>query len=119
MTFPAAPSTLYVRFEQGRGQTGVPKAHVAIWGSMTIEAAVRVSVATFRAQCCEPHLGGANGGHGVDLMPGDDWTEYELHGLDGGRLTTVPTTNTEVVLTWRNPAELTARLLKRSRKAAT
>ena len=113
---PQAPGwLLYVRFEQGRGQTGVPKVTIPYWqqhrGQDTqVETFVRMAVECFRAQCADPVH------HGQDLMPGT-WRDYELHDLDGQRIIRHDGFKwqdmangggkcSEVVLTWHNPANL-------------
>lgn len=108
---------LFVRFEQGRGTRGVPKTWVPYMpGSVDDPAAkpematlVRMAVQQLRAYCCD----GVQG-HGRDLMPGRD-DEYALHAADGGLIEKAEDirwevvgghNRAEVVLTWRNPAEL-------------
>jgi hypothetical protein len=110
---------LLVRFEQGRGRTGVPTTFVPYLAGApgdpqaepTVETLVWQAVQFFRAACAD-----ANQGHGRDLMPGDDG-EYQLHNLDGGRVLAPSDirwtvrdgkTFSELVLTWRNPASLLA-----------
>jgi hypothetical protein len=111
MTMPPAPAVLYVRFEQGRGVGGVPKQMVPIQGvglqgeKATVETYVRIAVAMFRATCADAGLG-----HGKDLMPGESWEGYELHELEGGRVSDpAKVVAGEYVLTWRTPAALLAR----------
>jgi hypothetical protein len=111
--FQLKPWLLFVRFEQARGRGGVPKTWVPYLasGEKKPEAVtlVRMAVGLFRAQCADPELG-----HGKDLMPGSD-DEYELHNVDGGRITTADEIKWEVVdgvnraetvLTWRDPSML-------------
>lgn len=104
---------LFVRFEQGRGRGGVPKTWVPYLATGEKKPAAatlaRMAVALLRAQCADPEVG-----HGKDLMPGSD-DEYELHNVDGGRIESADeikwevvdgANRAEMVLTWRNPAEL-------------
>lgn len=106
---------LHVRFEQGRGLTGVPRAWIAL--TMTtnlaaIETVVKIAVAHMRAICADPTWG-----HGQDLMPGRD-DEYQLHNAVGGRATAYGEIRfepmqgggrlAEMVLTWRTPSILLA-----------
>lgn len=116
MAVPEQPWFLFVRFEQGRGVTGVPKTWVPYMvghpkdaaKKPAIETLVRMAVELFRAGCADPHTG-----HGRDLMPGS-LDEYTLHKLDGGviaRVEDIPWQagtigRAEVVLVWRSPADL-------------
>lgn len=107
---------LHVRFEQGRGKTGVPKAYIPYYETSgknwTLESYIKLAVAYFRVSCADPNLG-----HGIDLMPGRD-DEYHLHHVDGGEITepkfrwqdTTGGKVAELVLTWRNPAVLLGQL---------
>jgi hypothetical protein len=108
---------MFVRFEQGRGVTGVPKTWVPYLvghprdatAKPAISTLVKMTVGMLRAQCADPTIG-----HGRDLMPGAD-DDYALHNLDGGRIEKVEDiawetvdgiNRAELVLTWKNPAEL-------------
>lgn len=75
---------VYVTFEQGRGKGGVPRAAVQAWRGMSVDSLLRVSVEMMRALCADEALG-----HGQDLMPGDDYSEYELHQTHGGVITDI------------------------------
>lgn len=114
------PWLILVRFEQGRGVSGVPKTWVPYFVGRPDNAYSRPGVATltrmavqlFRASCADPETG-----HGRDLMPGTD-DEYELHKVDGGKIISVDEIRwrdidghqrAELVLTWRSPADLLAR----------
>lgn len=111
------PWLLLVRFEQGRGDTGVPKTWVPYFVGHPKNASAKPSVATlvrkavqlFRAACADPAIG-----HGRDLMPGRD-DEYHLHNIDGGKIDSVDQIKwrdidghqrAELVLTWHSPAAL-------------
>jgi hypothetical protein len=108
----APPWWLFVRFEQGRGKGGVPKAVISYTkpsdGEASIATLVRIAVQTMRAICADPSMG-----HGRDLMPGDD-AEYALHNIDGGVIEeakqivwqqALGTQVAEVALTWGLPSE--------------
>lgn len=108
---------MYIRFEQGRGKTGVPKAYVPYWdgghpndasAKVAVESIVALAVAHFRVMCADPNIG-----HGRDLMP-PETVEYRLHNINGGLIEKVEDIKfehdgnkiAELVLTWRNPADL-------------
>jgi hypothetical protein len=117
------PWLILVRFEQGRGKSGVPKTWMPYWAGHPknsnakpeIATLVRTAISIFRAQCVDPSIG-----HGRDMMPGND-DEYQLHHIDGGLIektddirwrTINGEQRSEAVLTWRDPAELLVKMIE-------
>jgi hypothetical protein len=117
----AALTMIFIRFEQGRGRSGVPKTWIPYLvghpnnaqAKPELRTLVGMAIGNFRAQCADK-----NQGHGRDLMPGDD-EDYVLHNIDGEKLETVEDikweqvqvgsnqeTRAELVLTWKFPADL-------------
>ena len=69
---------LHVTFEQGRGDTGVPRWSIVVPGGefCSLKGLIQITLATFRVLCAESL-------HGKDLMPGTD-EDYSLHKTQGG-----------------------------------
>jgi hypothetical protein len=77
----AASQTLWVMhviFEQGRGETGVPRCNVVVPGDeyCSLTSLIQMALAAFRILCVESM-------HDKDLMPGTD-EDYSLHKTQGG-----------------------------------
>lgn len=70
---------LHVYFEQGRGKGGVPKTIVQVHPNEPIDSILKKAVAHMRISCEDEKWG-----HGKDLMPGFDYDEYDIHGIEGG-----------------------------------
>ena len=68
---------LFVTFEQGRGDGGVPRWDVVVPGGefCQLKGLIKITCAIFRVLCAESHAG-------KDLMPGTD-DDYTLHKTSG------------------------------------
>ncbi len=122
----AKPWLIHVRFEQGRGAGGVPKAWLAFYQgaldgikkTFEISTLTKIAVASMRAVCADP-----NAAHGEDIMPGRD-EDYELHHVNGGRIRSLEDLRFETradqwfvsdcVLTYGTPARYLMNELERS-----
>jgi hypothetical protein len=118
MQFDSKPILLFVRFEQARGATGVPKTWVPYLvghprdpqATPEVRTLVRMAVCQLRAQCAD-----VKQGHGRDLMPGSGDDGYSLHNIDGGKIEKVEditwqtidgVLRAELVLVWMSAADL-------------
>lgn len=126
------PWLLHSRFEQGRGNSGVPKCFIAIYSgavpddggekSFSIETCIKLVVSHMRIVCADPVM------HGSDIMPPND-SEYELHHVAGGKIDEPSKfrwqqrsdgmTVCETVLTWGTPGRHLLKLVNQLEKESS